>query len=105
MMVGIYAPMSGAGIYQRRPIDDLADILHPMAVVAWDRDMGDVELRDGGDVWPALRFMIFSKTKAWVYTDEPLAVRAKIGEWDPIGERWVPTSDASAATARRASEQ
>lgn len=99
----------GYGVF---PIEKLAEVIHRMAAVAWDRDMADVELapseaggapmmRDDapGEKLPALRFcanvvliekpkpgMLHHQTRWCAMTGDAGTIAAY---WDPDTERWV----------------
>lgn len=87
--------------YQSRDIEYLAEVLHPMAAVAWDRDMAaDVVLdTPTPEEWTrslmppddrehaALRFAVYSDGECNARTGR---VDQKVAAWDRVAERWVP---------------
>lgn len=86
--------------YRLRPIEDLADLVHPMAAVAWDRDQDQLLLdRPLVDNVPMpLRFttncrraqLNFGAMALTKHIGEPSNV---VAVWDDVNMRWVSWRD------------
>lgn len=81
--------------YRAGDLEELADLVHPMAAVAWDRDMADVRLLESPDLKFALRFRpteVFAhnetlRRRVWVACTGESG--HAVARWDRVSARWV----------------
>ena len=86
------------------PIEYLAEVVHPLAAVAWDRDMADAvipdPISDPGNLLMgcALRFIVLGKGRAIAFG----LVGVTLAQWDDAAACWKPTAASSVPGAPHA---